>query len=89
VLCKTKVIYIIFCFIINTMIGKVIDKQNRNIIVEYEGDSCSAKCQDVKVEIGDWVIVESGYVVEVISESEALEMLKRAEEQTEEDEDLI
>jgi len=71
------------------MIGKVIDKQDDCVIVELGDESCSAKCHDIKVELGDWVIVESGYVVDVISESEALEMLKSAEEQEEEDEDLI
>jgi hydrogenase maturation factor len=72
------------------MIGKVIDKHDDNVIVEYGEKSCSAKCVDVEVEVGDWVTVDAGYIVNVMTESEALEQLKHVEASgEEEDEDFI
>ena len=73
------------------MIGKVVDKPDEDsIIVECEGRQASAKCYGMDIEVGDWVFVESGYVLEVMGENEAHEMMKQESMPDDlEDEDFI
>jgi hydrogenase maturation factor len=68
------------------MIGKVIDVQDNDVVVEYEGQSCSAKFYGMDIEQGDWVLVESGYVMSVMNEAEAMALMNQ--ESSEEDEDI-
>jgi hydrogenase maturation factor len=54
------------------MIGKVIDVLEDSVVVEGDGERCSAKFYSMDIEHGDWVIIESGYVLAVVTEAEAL-----------------
>jgi hydrogenase maturation factor len=71
------------------MIGRVIDVQENFVIVEYGTQCISAKTDGCDIRVGDWAIVESGFILEVISEAEALKLMRSENHEEVEDEDWI
>ena len=55
--------------------GKVLELQKRGVLVDFSGKEKSVKTDIVRASKGDWVLVYSGQVMEVIDEKRAREIL--------------
>jgi len=51
--------------------GKVIDIEEDKAIVDYSGEKREANTSLVKAKIGDYVIVNAGFIMEKLSKEEA------------------
>lgn len=51
--------------------GKIKEINGREVLVEYPGEERRALVGDEKIKVGDYVMVQMGIVVNVISEDEA------------------
>ena len=51
--------------------GKVKEVEKRQIVVEYPQETRKALLGDTPVKVGDWVLVQMGVVVNILSEEEA------------------
>ncbi|MCP3682431.1 MAG: HypC/HybG/HupF family hydrogenase formation chaperone [bacterium] len=56
--------------------GKVIGINGKTATVDYMGEKRKAIIQGIKVKKGDYVLVNTGLVVQKMSEKDALESLK-------------
>jgi len=55
--------------------GKVIEVNKEDVIVDYGVEKRNAKCL-LEIKNGDWVIVNSGFVITKVPEKEALEAIE-------------
>jgi len=51
--------------------GKVIAIENKKALIDYNGETRYAMLADRKVKIGDYVLVQMGIIIEVLSKSDA------------------
>lgn len=56
--------------------GKVLSLEKDSARVDFQGQERSVKTDVLKPRKGDWVLVFSGQVMEVVSESRAREIVK-------------
>jgi hydrogenase expression/formation protein HypC len=56
--------------------GKITKINNHQLTVAYPGIINKALVGDEKVQIGDWVMVQMGVVVKVLSKTEAKQILE-------------
>jgi biotin synthase len=56
--------------------GKVMDLQGKTLIVEYFGEKRKAYNELHDVKVGDYIYAQGGFVINVVPEAEALEVLK-------------
>jgi hydrogenase expression/formation protein HypC len=51
--------------------GKVIEIEDKKVLVEYPRETRTALLADEPVKVGDYVMVQMGIVIKVVSEDEA------------------
>lgn len=56
--------------------GKIIKRKGDAVVVDYGSEQRSATLVEEGFDIGDYVIVQGGFVVQKVPEEEALESLK-------------
>ncbi len=56
--------------------GKVIEINGDNVIIEYGEEKREANCSLVKCNIGEYVIIQAGFVMVKVPEEEALKSLE-------------
>ncbi|MHC1604905.1 MAG: HypC/HybG/HupF family hydrogenase formation chaperone [Candidatus Methanofastidiosia archaeon] len=56
--------------------GKIIDKKGNLGIVDYDGARIDVRLDLVDAEIGDYVIVHTGFAIEKLSEESAKESIE-------------
>lgn len=54
--------------------GKILSINGTTATVAYSGNRVPANLGVVKAQVGDWVLVHAGLVIQVLSESQAQEM---------------
>lgn len=55
--------------------GKVIEINNDTATIDYNGNKVNANKGIVDVNIGDWVLVHAGLIIQVLPEDEAQNMI--------------
>lgn len=56
--------------------GKIIEVKKRQVLVQYPHQTRLALLGDEKVQVGDWVLVQMGIVIKIISPDEAATVQK-------------
>ncbi len=56
--------------------GKIIEINNNKVIVDYEIEKREANIIEGNFKVGDYVVIQGGFVTLKISETEAIEALK-------------
>ncbi|KKR80471.1 MAG: Hydrogenase maturation factor [Candidatus Daviesbacteria bacterium GW2011_GWA1_41_61] len=51
--------------------GKIIKVEKRQVLVQYPGQTRLALVGDEAVKVGDWVLVQMGIVIKILSSKEA------------------
>ncbi len=60
--------------------GRVIKIEGNNAVIDYSGNKVSANKGIIDVNVGDWVLVHAGLVIQILPEDEAENMAKLFEE---------
>lgn len=55
--------------------GKVVDAKEDSVVVDYENERRVASTKLIQPEVGSYVIVNAGFVIQVIDENEAIESI--------------
>ncbi len=55
--------------------GKVIEINGDNAVIEYSSNKITANKGIVNVEVGDYVLVHAGLIIQVLPEDEAMNMI--------------
>jgi len=55
--------------------GKLIEKDGDNGVVDYDGAKVEVRLELVDAEVGDYVIVHTGFAIEKLTEEDALETI--------------
>jgi len=56
--------------------GKLVEKDGDKGVVDYDGAKVEVRLELVDAEVGDYVIVHTGFAIEKLSEEDALESIK-------------
>lgn len=54
--------------------GKILSIDGTAAVIDYNGNRVPAHLGVVQAQVGDWVLVHAGLVIQVLSESQAQEM---------------
>jgi len=55
--------------------GKVVEKDEKTVVVDYGFEKRKAKTNFITPNIGDYVLVSGGFVIEIVDETKAKEMI--------------
>lgn len=56
--------------------GKVVELNENTALVDFSGNKVRAYRGPVKVEVGDYVLVHAGCIIQTLKPSEAIEMVE-------------